>query len=143
MLSKDWIPACAGMMGKEVCHSRLLFLSFLRKQESRSTANLLVQILPVRIRFLNQFKLPLSFPLFKLLFSGDGHLGIVELLVMYELMNVILIGKPSDQIVLVFVGPFDQITGYADIQRPVLSARKNIDIIILHCIVLDSASSAE
>jgi len=66
-----------------------------------------IQISPIRVVLFNQFDFPIPIPLLNLFFSPNGTVDIVCGLEVNQPMGIILLRKSTDQIVLMFIAPFD------------------------------------
>jgi hypothetical protein len=107
------------------CHpeSRLWVRDLLQTRIPREP--LFSQVIPVRIRTIDQSDLLLPPPPFNFLFTGNRHANILERLEMHQPMNTILGRKPWNAPFPMFADSFFQAAGNPDVDRS-RSARQNV-----------------
>src|SRR6266540_5248091 len=87
------------------------------------------EIAPIPIFLFDQLDLPRAMPTFQPLLSGNGLAHIVMDFEVHEIMDPILLGETTDNVVAVLVDAADEVIRYANIQRSITTTRKNVDIV--------------
>ena len=65
------------------------------------------------------------------------------LFIVHEHMNTILLAKTFNEIVFVFINPFDQITRYANVESTIFPTSQYIYIVLFHIILIGFPLSRE
>jgi hypothetical protein len=86
-----------------------------------------VQIVPIGVRTLDQLDLPLALPLLERLLALDRINDAIEGLEPDQSLYAVAFCEPVDQAFAMLVDPAQQFAGDADVQRPVLPARQDVD----------------
>jgi hypothetical protein len=87
-----------------------------------------VQIVPIRIRFLDQSNLPCATPLLDLLLTRYRRLGAVVLLKPYQRFDAVVHGETGYATFLVLPHALDKIRRGANIQRAIPPTREDVDL---------------
>jgi hypothetical protein len=69
----------------------------------------MIQILPLRVRALDQFQLPLSFPFFQTLLARNSGFHVLVQFLPNQLVDTVVLGEPFYNIVSVFPYPLDEV----------------------------------
>ncbi len=96
--------------------------------EIKSIQQLIIQIPPLRILFLNQSDLPRAFPLLDLLLTSDSVADVAMPLLIHQAMDLILPGESFYQIVLMLPHASRHVMGDAGVERAVSSAGEDVDV---------------
>ena len=84
------------------------------------------QINPLRIFGIDEVDFPWTMPVFQLLLAPDGGLHCAEKLKMHQTVNRIIGSMAWRQVIAMLRKPFQQFRTYADVERALMSAGKNI-----------------
>ena len=84
------------------------------------------QINPMRILSIDVVNFPRSVPVLQLLLARDSSLHCAEKFEMYQAINRIFGSMSRRQVTAMLRKPFQQVGGYADVERAVKLARKDI-----------------
>ena len=84
------------------------------------------QINPLRVFGIDEIDLPRTVPVFQLLLAGDGSLHRAEQFKVHQVINRIFGSMSRRQVTAMLRKPFQQVGGYANVERAVKLARKDI-----------------
>ena len=84
------------------------------------------QIRPMRVALIDQIDLPLPMPALQLLLAQNRRLHLAEQFEMDEAMDRVARGEPGKRIIAMLPHSRDEVGRHADIQSPVMPARKDI-----------------
>src|ERR1051325_6888401 len=93
-----------------------------------SDSDLGIEVVPVRIAFLNQPNLPVAPPILELLLACDCVGRIIIGLEPYELIDAITRAETADRLALMLVRAADKIVCDAVVKRAVLLAGEDVDV---------------
>ena len=85
------------------------------------------QVGPLRVALVDQIDLPLPMPALQLLLAQDRRFHLAEQFIVYEQVDGVLRGESRKRIVAMLPEPGDEVGGYADVDRAVGLARKDVD----------------
>ncbi len=105
--------------------------SFPRTRESSLRNDNAVEIIPLRVVFLNEVHFPRSQPLLEAFFPCHGALGILVNFKIDESFHMIPLGEAVHLVVLMLPHHLDKIGSHPDIQGAVASTGKDVDIEVL------------
>ena len=100
--------------------------------QGRLLANILPQIAPARISFLDQRNFPGTIPLFELFLSGNSRQHVLVLLEIDQHVDLVLFGESRDQLIFVFPDSLDQVAGHADVEGAIALAGEDVDGWLFH-----------
>jgi hypothetical protein len=84
---------------------------------------------PTRILFFNQTNLPVSPPFLEFVFASDGSCSIIINLEPHEFVDAVSRRKTIDGLCSMFVAAPHDVLRHAEIERAVLPAREEIDVV--------------
>jgi len=93
-----------------------------------SGTNLIIQIPPFGVLFLDQAYLPCPVPLLQLLFTINRALGIVARFIVDEIDHVVLLGESRHDAVFVLPNSLRKSRCYTDIQCPIAFTCENVNV---------------
>ena len=96
-------------------------------QSKRRQAQPHRQVSPMRVSLVDQIDLPRAVPVLELLFASDSALHVAEHLEMNEAVDMVFGGMPGKCIVAMLPQPAEKVGRYADVERAVELARKDVD----------------
>ena len=104
LILPSWIPACAGMTDRFCMHRR-------RKMPERviQLQQLIIQVIPLRVGFLNQANLPSAFPFLDRFLARYRGYHITTGFIPHQLVNTVALCKPFGLIVFMLPNPLGQI----------------------------------
>src|SRR5882757_1375620 len=88
-----------------------------------------VQIDPLRVLLFNQSDLPIPPPLLQLLFTGNGRERVIIDFEPNELVDRVSFREACDRLALVFINATNDVVRHAEIQRSVLVAGEEVDVV--------------
>src|SRR4051812_1744851 len=88
---------------------------------------ILIQIAPIRIAFLDQLDLPCAVPMLEHLLARDSCVHREVLLVPGETMHCVVAREAEDQVAFVLPHALDQVRGYTNVECAVALAREDVD----------------
>jgi hypothetical protein len=88
------------------------------------------QVVPKRVDRFNEANPPRAIPFFELPLPLNGILRSRKRFAIDQLMDIVLLGEPLEQTLLVFPHPTRKIIRHTDIKSPIRFAGKNIDIVL-------------
>jgi hypothetical protein len=97
--------------------------------------NFLPQVFPIRVKTFNEFKLPISAPVFQPFLAVQSGIDIACLFIVDQGMHPVPLREALDCIVTVFVNPAYEVICHANIQGAVAFIRHDIYIV---CLVVPS-----
>ena len=130
MFGKNWIPASAGMSGNGgnvAGMSGRGLAAGIRGRNGRR--DLVPQIAPNGIAFLDQPGLPVAIPFLQLLFSANSIFRVFIGFNIDQTMNVIFFNEFGAKTKPVLFHSSTQIIRYTDIERAVTPTRKDVNVI--------------
>jgi hypothetical protein len=93
------------------------------------TGDTAVEIIPIRILFIDQSRLPIAPPFLEFFLASDRAYGVIENLKQDQLVDPVSLRESRHDLDLVLMDTSNEVVRYTNVQRAVFLTRQDVDVV--------------